>query len=316
MRELIRSNDPVFLSWITHRLADEGIGALVLDTHASIMEGSLGVLPRRVMVAEDDLSRATWILDAGPDPAPEEDTGTTRDTLLDGRVILHQPGVGYRAAIDPVLLAAATPARAGQRILDAGCGVGAAALCLLARESSLQVTGVELQSDLAHLAEVNAAENGVSDCFQVLEGDLLKPPSGRLRAPFDGVLSNPPFLTTEDGNPPQDPVRFTAHVAEGWNIGAWVDACLAVLRPKGTLTLIYRADRLDRLLAALHGTVGELKIIPLWPKAGRPAKRVIVSGRKGIASPTTLHPGLVLHEENGEFTAETTAILKDGGALT
>ncbi|PPR19536.1 MAG: hypothetical protein CFH40_02259, partial [Alphaproteobacteria bacterium MarineAlpha10_Bin3] len=125
MKELLRTTDPVRLSWLTALLADQDIEAIVFDTHTSILEGSVSAIPRRIMVIDEDFSAACKLLMAAgemadPDPQP--------DKLLGGQVRLRQPESGYRVAIDPVLLAAATPAVAGQ-VLDVGTGVGAAALC-------------------------------------------------------------------------------------------------------------------------------------------------------------------------------------------
>lgn len=66
MKELLRSNDPVRLSWAEALLAAAGIDAVVLDSHTSVIEGSIGALPRRLMVADDDHQRARQLLaDAG-----------------------------------------------------------------------------------------------------------------------------------------------------------------------------------------------------------------------------------------------------------
>ena len=66
MKELIRTNDPVLLSWLSAALAGEGIEALVLDVHTSILEGSAGAIPRRLMVLDEDHARARLILDGAP----------------------------------------------------------------------------------------------------------------------------------------------------------------------------------------------------------------------------------------------------------
>ncbi len=66
MRELLRTNDPVKLSWLQALLADAGIEAMVLDTHTSIVEGSIGAIPRRLCVIPEDFERAKRVLeDAG-----------------------------------------------------------------------------------------------------------------------------------------------------------------------------------------------------------------------------------------------------------
>jgi tRNA1(Val) A37 N6-methylase TrmN6 len=237
--------------------------------------------------------------------------GLTTDSLLAGRVRLRQPRHGYRVAIDPVLLAAAVPALAGQAVLDAGLGTGAATLCLLARVPGCRVAGIELQPELAELAAENAALNGVE--LELVTGDLLAPPPELRVRSFDHVMSNPPFLEPGEGSASPLPQRMRAH-GEG-SLYLWLEACLRRLAPGGWLTLIHRADRLDRALAALAGRVGSMVVLPLWPAAGEPARRVIVAGRKGARGALRLLPGLVLHEADGGFTPAAQAVLRDGAPL-
>lgn len=250
--------------------------------------------------------------------SPGNDTGasqTTEDSLLGGRVRLRQPARGYRAAIDPVLLAAAVPARDGERILDLGCGAGAAALCLLARVPGVAVTGLELQHGLARLAAANAELNGLAGRFSVVEGDVLAPPPALAAGGFDRVMLNPPYLAAASSRPPHDPAQAMATREDTARLTDWIDAALTLLRPKGGLTVIHRADRLDALLADLHGRAGEIRILPLWPAAGKPAKRVVVAARKAVAGPLALGAGLVLHEADGSFTSRAEAVLRGGAPL-
>lgn len=247
--------------------------------------------------------------------APDDGTAITGDALLGGRVSLRQPARGYRAAIDPVLLAAAVPARAGDRVADLGCGVGAAALCLLARVPDIEVTGLELQGDLVRLAGENAALNGRSGRFHVHEGDILKPPAALAVGRFDQVMINPPYLSAAGGRPPETSGAAAATREGEARLDDWIAAALDLLRPKGRVTIIHRADRLDDLLSALKGRAGEIRVCPLWPTAGRAAKRVIVGARRSVAAPVALAPGLVLHRADGGFTTQAEAILRDAEAL-
>lgn len=237
--------------------------------------------------------------------------GLSEDTLLGGGVRLRQPRHGYRVAIDPVLLAAAAAVEAGETVLDAGLGTGAASLCLLARVPGCRVTGIELQPALAELARENARLNRAA--LEVVTGDLLAPPADLRARSFAHVITNPPFLEPGEGPASPDPQRMRAHGEA--DPAAWLEACLRRLVPGGRLTLIHRADRLDRLLAALAGRAGSLAVLPLWPAAGEPARRVIVAGRKGTRGPLRLLPGLVLHGAGGGFTPEAEAILRDGARL-
>ncbi|WP_158043722.1 tRNA1(Val) (adenine(37)-N6)-methyltransferase [Skermanella pratensis] len=244
-------------------------------------------------------------------PAPPR----TADRLLGGRVSLMQPARGYRAAIDPVLLAAATPAAAGERVLDVGAGVGAATLCLASRVPGADVTGLELQPDLAALGAENIRANRLEDRVRILEGDLLAPPEGLGRTAFDRVMTNPPFQEAGTHTPPPGESRALAHGEGAADLAAWLDFCARRVKPRGTLTVVHRADRLDDLIALLHGRFGAITLVPLWPKAGRPARRIVVTARKGARSPARLMPGLVLHEADGRFTGAAEAILRDGAAL-
>jgi len=245
-------------------------------------------------------------------PPTEESEGT----LLGGRVKLRQPVTGYRVAIDPVFLAAAVPAVSGDRVLDVGCGVGAAALCVAARIVGCRVTGIERDRELVRLANDNIALNGLANQVSVMAGDLLAPPPRLEPGGFDHVLANPPHLAAGTATPPPDLARAAAHVEGEADLAAWIRFLLAMTRPKGSLTVIHRADRLDALLGQLSGRAGEIVVFPLWPGAGKSAKRVILRARKGIAAPTRLAPGLILHEPDGRYTAAAEAVLREGAGLT
>ncbi len=235
--------------------------------------------------------------------------GATLDGLLGGRVRLYQPKRGYRVAIDPVLLAAAVDAAPGDTVLDAGCGTCAATLCLAARLPQLRITGIEQDGEALALARASVELAGLQDRIRLIRGDLVAPPRALRESRFDWVVSNPPFLEPARARAPEDPSRRVAHL-EAAPIDRWVRACLARLVPGGWLVLVHRADRLPDLLAALSGRAGAITILPLWPKAGSPARRVLVRARKGSRAPARLLPGLVLHHPDGRFTEEIEAVLR------
>lgn len=236
----------------------------------------------------------------------------TEDALLGGRVRLRQPAKGYRAATDPVLLAAAADARPGQLVLDAGCGAGAAALCLGARVPGLSIHGIELQPDYAALARANAPG------LTVWEGDLFAPPAELSAIGFDWVISNPPYF---DAAGPASPDRGRdAARREAAPTADWVAACLRRVRSGGRIALIHRAEKLGEILAGLSGA-GAVAILPLAARAGRDAKRVIVTARKGargplrLLAPFTLHAGARHERDEDDFTPEAAAVLRDAAHL-
>ncbi len=313
MKELLRTNDPVRLSWLTALLSEQDIEAIVFDTHTSILEGSVSAIPRRLMVIDENFDAARKVLAAAgeienPDP----------DHLLGGRVRLRQPESGYRVAIDPVLLAAATPAVAG-RVLDVGAGVGAAALCYAVRVPGAQVTGLELQPELADLAAENAARNDLADRVRFVAGDLLCAPDTLAPGSYDHVMANPPFMPADRGLQPPDSSKAIATVEGAADLAAWIDFGLRMVKPKGSLTLVHRADRLDEVLALLRARagdpVGDIVVFPLWPGRGRPAKRVIVRARLGVHAPMRLAAGLTLHRADGGYDDDALAVLRDCEAL-
>lgn len=240
------------------------------------------------------------------------DPAVTEDRLLDGRVTLRQPHDGYRAAIDPVLLAAAVPAAPGERVLDLGCGAGAVFLCLLAREPDLVVTAVEADPAMAALAQANAGLNGAGDRVEVVTADVAALPADWRAGAFDQVVTNPPYLGADRADPSPQPGRAAAGV-ESADLSAWIGRAWQALRHKGRLSVVHRADRLADLLAAFGDRFGEVVVFPLWPKPGRAAGRVIVTARKGVRTPLRLSPGLVLHREDGAYTKSADAALRGAG---
>lgn len=239
----------------------------------------------------------------------------TDDRLLGGRVRFSQPTHGYRVAIDPVLLAAAVPAQPRERVLDAGAGTGAASLCLAARVPECRIVGLELQRPLQRIASHNVTQNELDGRVEMIEGDLERPPPRLAAATFDHVMTNPPHLAAAGASPSPDRQRALAHTEASPDLASWLAGCLRMLKQDGRLTLIHRPDRLSEVLAALQGRAGDVVVFPLWPAAGRPAKRVLIQARKGARGPLRLAPGLALHDQNGSFSPKVENVLRHGRAL-
>lgn len=241
-------------------------------------------------------------------PAP-----TTAGTLLDGKVIFEQPATGYRAAIDPVLLAAAVAPERG-RALELGAGCGAASLCLAHRCPGLEITAVEIDAASAAIARRNVEANRMDGRIAIVVADVAALPQA-LPGGFDAVFCNPPFDTPARASPSPDAAKRRAHVEGAARLGDWFDAARRALKPRGRLAMIHRADRLPDLLAELARGFGDVEVIPLWPGAGRAAKRVILRARLGTRGAAALLPGLVLHEAGGAFTPAAQRVLRDAAAL-
>lgn len=242
----------------------------------------------------------------------------TCDAFMGGRVQLYQPVDGYRAGVDPVLLAAATPAQPGQTVLELGCGAGAASLCLHARVTGLSLTGVEMQPLYADLARRNAVLNGAD--MRVVDADLRHLPSDIKARGFDHVIANPPYY---------DRARSTSSINAGRDMALagdtplsdWIDVAAKRLAPKGYLTMIQKADRLPDILTPLMARLGSVRVWAIQPRVGRLAELVIVQARKGGRAAFVMEPPLILHEgerhlRDGEsYTAQVLTVLREGGDL-
>ena len=236
----------------------------------------------------------------------------TDDAFLCGKLQILQPRAGYRAATDPVLLAASVPAVAGQSVLDLGCGAGAASLCLAARVAGLVHQGLELQADYAGLCARNALRNAVE--MAVTVGDVADMPVG-LRVAFDHVIANPPYYPS-GGSPSPIAGRDVALRVET-GIDVWVAAGLRRLRPGGWLTMIFTPD----LLPAALSVQGNATVLPLTAREGRSAGRVVVQWRKVSRAPFRLLAPLVIHKgpahdgDRESYTDQANAVLRMGADL-
>ncbi|MFO1153978.1 MAG: methyltransferase [Rhodospirillales bacterium] len=257
---------------------------------------------------------------AGAPRGPTEsstEADVTEDRLLNGRVRLKQPTTGFRTGIDAVFLAAAVPARPGDKVLDVGSGTGAASLCLAARLAEVAVAGIDADRALVRLANANAEANGMTGRAEFFLGDLIHPPIRFAAASFDHVMANPPYRPAGSGRVPANAGRARATIEDKAKLDHWLRFCMIMARPQATITLIYAADRLDELLTAVSGRLGGLVVYPLWPGVGgKPAKRVLVCGRRSSQAPLALMPGLVLHRPDGSYTPQADAVLRGAEALS
>lgn len=234
--------------------------------------------------------------------------------VLDHKVRLLQPVKGFRTSLDSVFLAAACPAKGGERVLDMGAGVGGASFCLLWRVPQCHVTGVEIQQSHVGLAQRNVPLNGREGHADFIASDIV---DFRAAQVFDHVICNPPYLEAGSYTPAASEERAMAlgHEGRETTLEDWIDAGFRSLKSGGSLTMIHRADMVDKIVRGLGRRFGAVEIIPLYPRSGEEARRVIVRAVKDRKSPARLHGGIILHEEDGGYTMAADAILRDGGAI-
>jgi tRNA1(Val) A37 N6-methylase TrmN6 len=326
MRELVRTNNAVLVTAIDALLKGADIPHQLLDQNMSVLEGSLGILPRRILVDDDRYDEARRILeDAGlahelrPLPAGQV-ADTTDDAVLGGRLRLIQQKRGHRVGHDAILLAAATGARTGDHVVDLGAGVGAAGLALATRKPEATVTLVEIDPALAALADKNIERNGLKERARVAVLDVAGPrdafaAAGLEPGSADRVMMNPPFNDLARQNVSPDVVRAAAHSADPDLLSDWIATASWLLHSAGALTMIWRADGLANVLKALPSHFGAIAILPVHGSAGQPAIRVIIRTSKASHAPLALLPGLMLTDANGRPTVEAERVLRHAESL-
>jgi len=249
----------------------------------------------------------------------EAESVTSEDRILGGRLRIRQPLRGHRVGHDAILLAAATGARGGERAIDLGSGVGAAGLALAARVPGLTVTLIEIDPVLCALAAENARLNGLDNRVRALTLDVEKPDTfeavGLSGDAVDRVLMNPPFHDARRQNVSPDPRRRLAHVGTPGLLARWVGTAAWLLKPRGILTLIWRADGLADVLATLRPSFGDIAVLPVLPREAAPAIRVIVRAAKASGGPELSYPAIALNDEQGQPTEAAEAVLREGKTL-
>ncbi len=243
----------------------------------------------------------------------------SEDQVLGGKLVLRQPLRGHRFGHDAILLAAAVAAQAGERAVELGAGVGAAGLALARRVEGLDVTLVERDPALAALAAANANRNGLSGRVRAVDLDVTAPAAaftaaGLAPGSADHVLMNPPFNPAQ--NPSPDRARSAAHVASDQTLARWLGTARRLLRSGGAVTLIWRADGLGDVLAALGDGFGAITVLPIHGKAGGPAIRILSRAIRDRNGPLALLAGLVLTDADGKPTVAAETVLRDGKGLS
>ena len=246
-------------------------------------------------------------------------TEVTTDKFLGGSLKLRQPAKGYRAGADPVFLASAVEAKAGQNVLELGCGVGTALFCLLRRVPGLIATGIERNLELAELARENCVLNELHP--KIVTADLCALPAVVTEQSFDHVIANPPFFDRSRGTAAGEAGREGGR-GEETPLGLWIEVAVRRLAPGGVLTLIQRTERLQEILTSMDKRLGSIRVTPLVARNERDAQTLIIRAKKGGRAGLVLESPLILHEgakhdgDRDSYSAPAKKILREGTSLS
>ena len=234
---------------------------------------------------------------------------TEKVTFLNGQVMVRQ-AEGYRAGLDAVLLAAAVRLNPGAKALELGCGAGTALICAAHQNPQAHFIGLEKDQEVFALAQGNIIENAMQEYVQVVQGSVANPPESLRPDSFDQVFLNPPYFDDPSAIRRPKTGKDSAFVNHGLTLRDWIDTALRLTRAKGYITLIQRAERLDDCLAGFYGRAGDIRILPIVPRAGEAAHRVIIRARRNVKTPLVILSPLVIHEAERTWTPMADAILR------
>lgn len=243
----------------------------------------------------------------------------TRDAFLGGRLYVSQPGNGFRAGLDSVLLGAAVSPKSAS-LLDLGAGAGTAALVAMTHNTALSATLVESDPEMAALAAHNLAANDLAGRGRVLTLDVTARGKARAAAGlpadhYESVIANPPFFDPGRGTAPSD-ARAAARHMDAAALDRWVKTAATHAAADGETIFVFPAHALVGLLTSFSARFGAIKVLPLTPREGESATRILVRGIKGSRAPLSLLASRALHLPEGRgFRPEFEAIFRGEARL-
>ena len=229
----------------------------------------------------------------------------TTDTFFNGQIRVKQSRDGYRFSIDAVVLAHYAAPCAGEKILDLGTGCGIIPLILAHRQPEITIYGVEVQAELAELAEFNARDNQLDDRITVFCTDMKLLKTDMTTGPVDLVVCNPPFRKQGSGRINPDNQRAIARHEIKVNLGDIIQTSRRMLRTAGRLVIIYTANRLTDILFHMRSGGIEPKFIRmLHSRENTEAILVLIEGVKGGRPGVKIASPLFIYSSGSDYTAE------------
>ena len=239
----------------------------------------------------------------------------TTDKILRGKITITQMKHGYRYGFDAVCLAAFVNGYLKKNkkeilLADVGSGVGTISLILALKNKNLKISSIENNEEYIKIAEENILENKFMNNIKIVNNDILNI-NNNLINHFNIVVSNPPF---HNKNSNKSNNKFKDVAKRIIDLEKWMEACVKLLKDKGTLFIIIPTDILDIVLVKLSNKAGSFKIFPIWPDLKKSSKRIILFAKKGGGSPTELMQGLKLYNSRG-VESKKSVILSEEGIL-
>lgn len=238
------------------------------------------------------------------------DDEMTTDTFFNGRLKVVQAKGGYRFSIDAIILAHHVKPGPIDTILDLGTGCGIIPMVLAYRHSENKIYGVELQENLAKIANMNLAANCLEDRITIFHHDMKTFPLKVLAGPVDIVVANPPYRKANAGRINPDPERAVARHEIGVTLAGVVGTAKRMLQTMGRFITIYPAERVTDLITTLRDHNIEPKLLrTVHSNADSEAKLILLEAVKNGKSGVKIAQPLVIYENHGGYTDEVKRML-------
>ena len=235
----------------------------------------------------------------------------TIDTFFEGRIQVKQNRSGYRFSIDAVLLAYYVRAGEGEKVVDLGTGCGIIPLILSYRHQGVRVVGVEVQEELAALANHNVRDNGMADRVSVLCADFKMVNPDAVSGPADWIVCNPPYRKAKSGRVNPDRERAIARHEIMATLRDILDTAHRLLKVSGRFITIYPAERMVDIITQMRSSGIEPKRIRIiYSRYRSEGKLILVEGTKGGRAGIKIAPPLAIYKEDGSYTEEVSRMFQ------
>ena len=233
----------------------------------------------------------------------------TRDTFFNGKVSVMQERAGYRFSIDAVILAHHVRPKPGERVVDLGTGCGIVPLIVAYRHPAVHMFGIEVQKELADIANDNVRNNGMHETVRIVHRDMQTLQQAMFQGPVDIVVSNPPFRKAHSGRVNPNRQRAVARHEISVTLPDVVKTAGDILKTAGLFVLIYTSERLPELVQHMKSCRLEPKNVRfIHSRRNSESKLMMMEGVKQGRPGLKVGPPIVIYNEDGTYTEEVDAM--------
>ncbi len=233
------------------------------------------------------------------------------DLQRDGLKIIQNPE-GFCFGIDAVLLSSFAKVKSGDTVVDLGTGTGIIPLLLSAKTVAKKIYGIEIQDDVAEMANRSVKMNDLGDKIEIINDDLKNALEYIPSSSVDVITSNPPYMLVGTGE--VSPTRSLSRHEIKCSLDDVISCANKLLKTKGKLFLVHRANRMVDVIDTMRKHKIEPKRLRcVHPFEDKEANLILVEGIKNAGREMKIIKPLIVRDNGGQYTEEIYAIYEDAG---